>query len=40
MSTPDGMITAVVRVNGGRPATRTLTDFRTTGPTLISPWEN
>jgi len=33
------MIAAIVRVNGGRLATRNLTDFETTGLDLISPWE-
>ena len=39
MSAPDGMIAAIVRVNGGRLATRNLADFRTTGLELISPWD-
>jgi predicted nucleic acid-binding protein len=39
MSAPDGMIAAIARVNGGRLATRNLTDFQTTGLELISPWE-
>jgi len=39
MSAPDGMITAIARVNGGRLATRNLTDFRTTGLDLNSPWD-
>ena len=39
MSAPDGMIAAIVRVNGGRLATRNVTDFSTTGLDLISPWE-
>jgi hypothetical protein len=39
MSTPDGMIAAIARVNGGRLATRNLTDFQTTGLELISPWD-
>ena len=39
MSVPDGMIAAVARVNGGRLATRNLSDFQTTGLELISPWE-
>ncbi|MGF6229796.1 putative nucleic acid-binding protein [Inquilinus ginsengisoli] len=38
MSAPDGMIAAIARVNGGRLATRNLTDFRTTGLDLVSPW--
>lgn len=39
ISAPDGMIAAIVRVNGGRLATRNLADFRTTGLELISPWD-
>jgi predicted nucleic acid-binding protein len=39
MSAPDGMIAAIARVNGGRLATRNLTDFHTTGLELISPWD-
>ena len=39
MSAPDGMIAAIVRINGGRLATRNLADFSTTGLDLISPWE-
>ncbi|WP_438751201.1 type II toxin-antitoxin system VapC family toxin [Pararhizobium sp. O133] len=39
MSAPDGMIAAIARVNGGRLATRNLSDFSTTGLELISPWE-
>lgn len=39
MSAPDGMIAAIARVNGGRLATRNLADFRTTGLTLVSPWD-
>jgi predicted nucleic acid-binding protein len=39
MSAPDGMIAAIVRVNGGRLATRNLADFRTTGLDLVSPWD-
>jgi len=39
MSAPDGMIAAIARVNGGRLATRNLTDFKTTGLDLISPWD-
>lgn len=38
MSAPDGMIAAIARVNGGRLATRNLSDFETTGLELISPW--
>lgn len=38
MSAPDGMIAAIARVNGGRLATRNLTDFQTTGLDLMSPW--
>lgn len=39
MSAPDGMIAAIARVNGGRLATRNLTDFETTALDLISPWD-
>jgi len=39
MSAPDGMIAAIVRINGGRLATRNLADFSTTGLDLISPWD-
>lgn len=39
MSAPDGMVAAIARVNGGRLATRNLTDFRATGLELVSPWE-
>jgi len=39
MSAPDGMIAAIARVNGGRLATRNLTDFETTGLDLTSPWD-
>ncbi|MEP2986057.1 MAG: type II toxin-antitoxin system VapC family toxin, partial [Roseibium sp.] len=39
MSAPDGMIAAIAFVNGGRLATRNLTDFETTGLDLISPWD-
>lgn len=39
VSAPDGMIAAIVRVNGGRLATRNLTDFKVAGVELISPWD-
>jgi predicted nucleic acid-binding protein len=39
MSAPDGMIAAIACVNGGRLATRNLTDFETTGLDLTSPWD-
>ncbi|NUS20790.1 MAG: type II toxin-antitoxin system VapC family toxin [Mesorhizobium sp.] len=39
MSAPDGMIAATARVNGGRLATRNLSDFSSTGLGLISPWD-
>jgi predicted nucleic acid-binding protein len=39
MSAPDGMIAAIAQVNGGRLATRNLTDFETTGLALTSPWD-
>lgn len=38
MSAPDGMIAAIARVNRGRLATRNLSDFRTVGLDLVSPW--
>lgn len=38
MSAPDGMIAAIVRVNGGRLATRNTRDFTGTGIELIDPW--
>ncbi|GLS32723.1 hypothetical protein SAMN04488498_12073 [Mesorhizobium albiziae] len=39
MSAPDGMIAAIAHINGGRLATRNISDFSTTGLRLISPWE-
>lgn len=39
MSAPDGMIAAIARVNGGRLATRNLSDFATTDLELVSPWD-
>ncbi|KUM25443.1 recombinase [Mesorhizobium loti] len=39
MSAPDGMIAAIARVNGGRLATRNLSDFGSAGLDLISPWD-
>lgn len=39
MSAPDGMIAAIAQVNGGRLATRNISDFATTGLSLVSPWE-
>jgi predicted nucleic acid-binding protein len=39
MSAPDGMIAAIVRINGGHLAIRNLADFQTTGLALISPWD-
>jgi predicted nucleic acid-binding protein len=39
MSAPDGMIAAIVRLNGGRLATRNLPDFETTGLELVCPWD-
>jgi hypothetical protein len=38
LSAPDGMIAAIVSVNGGRLATRNIADFEATGLTLVSPW--
>ena len=39
MSAPDGMIAAIARVNGGRLATRNLSDFGSANLDLISPWD-
>jgi predicted nucleic acid-binding protein len=39
MTTPDGMIAAIARINGARFATRNLIDFATTGLDLICPWD-
>jgi predicted nucleic acid-binding protein len=39
MSAPDGMIAAITRVNGGRLATRNVSDFRTAGLDLVPPWD-
>ncbi|AZO56922.1 MAG: type II toxin-antitoxin system VapC family toxin [Mesorhizobium sp.] len=39
MSAPDGMIAAIARVNGGRLATRNLSDFGATGLEMVSPWD-
>ncbi|MDE1996366.1 MAG: type II toxin-antitoxin system VapC family toxin [Rhizobiaceae bacterium] len=39
MATADGMIAAIARVNGGRLATRNLSDFETSGLELLSPWD-
>lgn len=39
MSAPDGMIAAIVRVNGGRLAMRNPSDFASTGLELMSPWD-
>ena len=39
MSAPDGIIAVIARVNGGRLATRNLSDFGSTGLGLISPWD-
>ncbi|ESY69340.1 type II toxin-antitoxin system VapC family toxin [Mesorhizobium sp. M0051] len=39
MSAPDGMIAAIVRVNGGQLATRNLNDFGPANLELISPWD-
>ncbi|TPK68050.1 type II toxin-antitoxin system VapC family toxin [Mesorhizobium sp. B2-4-19] len=39
MSAPDGMIAAIARVNGGRLATRNLSDFAPAKVELISPWD-
>jgi predicted nucleic acid-binding protein len=39
MSAQDGMIAAIVEVNGGRLATRNLADFAATGLDLVCPWD-
>ena len=39
MTAPDGMIAAIARINGGRLATRNLSDFETTRLELIRPWD-
>lgn len=39
MSAPDGMIAAIACVNGGRLATRNLSDFGSAGLDLISLWD-
>ncbi|MFU8877631.1 MAG: type II toxin-antitoxin system VapC family toxin [Wenzhouxiangellaceae bacterium] len=39
MSVPDGMIAAIVLVNGGELATRNVGDFKVAGLNLINPWE-
>ncbi len=38
MSTADGMIAAIAKVNKGRLATRNLSDFEGVGVELICPW--
>jgi predicted nucleic acid-binding protein len=39
LTAPDGMIAAIVRINGGRLATRNLPDFEKTGLELLCPWD-
>jgi predicted nucleic acid-binding protein len=39
MSAPDGMIATIACLNGGRLATRNMSDFTMTGLELISPWD-
>jgi predicted nucleic acid-binding protein len=39
LTAPDGMIAAIARINGGRLATRNLSDFETTGLELVNPWD-
>ena len=39
MSAPDGMIAAIARINGAQLATRNLRDFKTTGLSLVCPWD-
>lgn len=38
MTAPDGMIAAIARLNGGRLATRNISDLDTAGLDLVSPW--
>ena len=38
MTTLDGIIAAIARINGGGLATRNLPDFEATGIELICPW--
>ena len=39
MRAPDGMIAAIPRINGAQLATRSLRDFKTTGLSLVCPWD-
>ncbi len=39
LSVPAGMIAAIAGANGGRLATRNTEDFRTSGLSLINPWD-
>lgn len=39
MAAQDGLIAATAKVNGGRLATRNLSDFKPAGLALVSPWE-
>lgn len=39
ISAPDGMIAAIAHVNGGRLATRNISDFASTGVKLVNPWD-
>ena len=39
MSAPDGMIAAIAGINGAQLATRNLRDFKTTGLSLVCPWD-
>src|SRR5262249_17817607 len=39
MTAPDGMIAAILRINGGRLAPHNLPDFETRGLELICPWD-
>ena len=39
MSAPDGMIAAIAGINGAQLETRNLRDFKTTGLSLVCPWD-
>ena len=39
MRAPDGMIAAIAGINGAQLETRNLRDFKTTGLSLVCPWD-
>lgn len=39
LAAQDGMIAAIARVNGGRLATRNISDFAVTALELVNPWD-